>query len=54
MQDLTTTKLEIVACHILINLLHNPKKTPTDYPTDKCTARSYNSPALHEIHGNRN
>lgn len=34
-QDLTVLRLDLVTCHMSVNLLDNAKKAFTDYPIDK-------------------
>ena len=34
-QDLTILRLDLVTCHMSVNLLDNAKKAFTDYPIDK-------------------
>ena len=46
-QDLTVPGLELVACHMSVNLLDNAKKAVTGYPIDKSVAWTGSSTALH-------
>ena len=45
-------RLELVACHMPVNLLDNAKKALTGYSVDKLIAWTDSSIALHWIQGN--
>ena len=53
-QDLKISRLELVACHVPVNLLGNAKKALTNYPIDKLFAWTDSKTTLHWIRGNGN
>ena len=53
-QDLTVSKIKLVACHMSINLVGNKKKALTGYPVRKLVAWFDSSTALLWIRGNGN
>ena len=53
-QDLTIPKLELVACHLSVNLIDNANKTLTGHPACQLVPSADGSAALYWIRGKSN
>ena len=53
-QDLTIPRLELVACHMSVNLIDNAKKALTGHPVGQLVPCADGSAALYWIRGNSN